>query len=125
MKRLIISFIFILAGIVAFGQTADDQNYKLGNFKDTQVKAKTVNIGGSWTVSKNSTLKGLDWYYGNTPTFKMSTTGAFYMLALSQTTTPTTTQCPSGHMVLWFNSIDGTSRLVLNKQDTIRTVQLQ
>lgn len=125
MKRFLITLSIILSSVILFAQTADDQNYKLGNFKDTQVKAKSVNVGGSWTVKKNSTTMGLDWYYGNTVTHKMTTTGGFYMLALSQTTTPTTTQCPSGSMVLWFNTTDGTSRLVLNKQDTIRTVQLQ
>lgn len=89
MKRILIIVTLILAAVVVFGQTAEDQNYKLGNFNMTQVKAKSVNVGGSWTVQKNSTSKYLDIYYGATLITSIPTTVEGMRDTASFTTTAT------------------------------------
>lgn len=124
MKRLIFILTLILASVFVFGQTANDQNYKLGNFKDSQVKAKSVNIGGSWTVQKNSTSKALDFYYGATKVYAVSTTGEVTLKAISGTTTPTTSTLTANTIALWKNTTSGEVYLVANVADTIRTVNL-
>jgi hypothetical protein len=74
MKKFI-AIIIILC--LSFTVAAQD-NYKLGDFSETQVKAKELNLGGSWTVKKNSANKGLDFYYGKTRLAYLSTVGTFY-----------------------------------------------
>ena len=75
MKKLsfILLFTFLIGNV--FSQTSDDPNYKLGNFKNSQIKAASVNVGGSWTIKKNSTTKDLELYYGLTKIATLGTTG--------------------------------------------------
>jgi len=124
MKRFLITVTFLLLTVLIFGQDKDDQNYKLGNFKDTQVKAKTINIGGSWTAQKNSTTFALDFYYGATKVYSVSTTGEIALRTISGTTTPTTSTVSSGTLALWKNTTNGEVYIVANVADTIRTVNL-
>ena len=66
MKKLTFLLLFTFLVTSVFSQTYDDPNYKLGNFKNSQIKAASVNVGGSWTIKKNYTTKDLELYYGLT-----------------------------------------------------------
>lgn len=75
MKKLSFILLFTFLIVNVFSQTSDDPNYKLGNFKNSQIKAASVNVGDSWTIKKNSTTKDLELYYGLTKIATLGTTG--------------------------------------------------
>jgi hypothetical protein len=83
MKKVFITILATLLCVIAYGQ----ENYKLGDFNATQVKARSVNIGGSWTVKKSSTTAGLEFYYGNTRYAYLTTAGAWYPTTIAGATT--------------------------------------
>ena len=61
MKRFLI-LLFMLIAVAGYSQR-EGENYKLGNFYKSGVKARSVIVGGSWTIKKNSTSTALDIYY--------------------------------------------------------------
>jgi hypothetical protein len=83
MKKVFITILATLLCVIAYGQ----ENYKLGDFNATQVKSRSVNIGGSWTVKKSSTTAGLEFYYGNTRYAYLTTAGAWYPTTIAGATT--------------------------------------
>ena len=80
MKKLTFLLLFTFLVTSVFSQTYDDPNYKLGNFKNSQIKAASVNVGGSWTIKKNSTTKDLELYYGLTQVATLGTTGDIFVV---------------------------------------------
>jgi len=90
MKKFFITLIAVLIAAVAFAQ----ENYKLGDFYLTQVKAKSLKLGNNWELKKSSTNAGLEFYYGTTKAAAFSTTGVFIPVSLGvgvQTITQTNT----------------------------------
>jgi hypothetical protein len=75
MKKILLTLAIVAFGLMALGQ--DSENYKLGNFYKSQVKAKTIKLGNDWTVQKNATTNALEFNVGSTNLGSLSTAGAW------------------------------------------------
>lgn len=82
MKKFLTSFIFLVAAVVAFGQTPI--NYKEGDFTGKQLKTKSIKLDNNWLIDKSS-AGTVSWKYNNTAVSTMTSAGAVSVVGLTTT----------------------------------------
>lgn len=73
MKKFIVFVIAMLFIATAFGQ----ENYKLGDFNKSEVKAKSLRLSNGWIFDKTSTTNTLNVKYGTTTVATFTSAGVF------------------------------------------------
>jgi len=88
MKKLLIVIFSLLFCLPAFSQR-EGENYKLGDFRKSAIRGRTVIVGNSWTLRKLSTNASFNLYYGGTAIYSFTTTGGLTLTAGLTATTGT------------------------------------